>query len=145
MPRIIVYCDPVPKARPRVVTMRGGARAFTPRTTVNAEAQIRAAWVAAGHGLLRGPLRLQVIVGLRRPRFHYGRRGILPSAPVYPDVQPDWDNYAKTVCDALQGVAYRNDGQIVSAGVDKLYADPGSLFPTVGWLIQLREMNHDEQ
>lgn len=42
---------------------------------------------------------------------------------VRPTVTPDWDNIGKIVCDALNGVAYYDDCQIVDAQVRKFYSD----------------------
>jgi Holliday junction resolvase RusA-like endonuclease len=36
-------------------------------------------------------------------------------------VKPDWDNVGKIVCDALNGVAWHDDAQIVDAHVEKRY------------------------
>jgi Holliday junction resolvase RusA-like endonuclease len=38
-----------------------------------------------------------------------------------PVKRPDFDNIAKIVCDALNGVAWHDDAQIVNAQVIKLY------------------------
>jgi Holliday junction resolvase RusA-like endonuclease len=120
MPEITVWDEPVPKARPRFAK----GRVFTERRTELAEHRIREAWphpcLAAGV-----PAELHVTVHLARPRSHFGtgRNAALvrPAAPCFPVARPDWDNYAKTVSDALNGVAYSDDGQVVSARVTKLY------------------------
>jgi len=38
-------------------------------------------------------------------------------------VKPDLDNIMKVVCDALNQIAYRDDSQIVSAYLAKMYSD----------------------
>ena len=38
-----------------------------------------------------------------------------------PTKKPDADNIAKVVCDALNGVAYKDDTQIVSLHIKKSY------------------------
>lgn len=40
-----------------------------------------------------------------------------------PITKPDWDNVGKIVSDALNGIAYRDDSQIVDARVVKRYSD----------------------
>jgi Holliday junction resolvase RusA-like endonuclease len=37
--------------------------------------------------------------------------------------KPDWDNVGKIISDALNGLAYDDDSQIVSATVEKFYSD----------------------
>ena len=36
--------------------------------------------------------------------------------------KPDWDNIGKNICDALNGIAYKDDNQIYDATVQKWYA-----------------------
>lgn len=44
---------------------------------------------------------------------------------IRPTKKPDWDNIGKIVTDALNGVAYHDDAQIVDAQVRKFYSkDP---------------------
>lgn len=40
-------------------------------------------------------------------------------------MKPDWDNIGKAVCDALNGIAYKDDSQVVSANVYKVWASDG--------------------
>jgi len=42
-----------------------------------------------------------------------------------PTKKPDADNIAKSICDALNGVAYADDKQIVCLTVQKRYTEPG--------------------
>lgn len=132
MPAIEVIGYVVPKPRPRL----GKGRVFTPRNAELAEEQIRKAWVEAGHGQISGPLFVDVRVFLPRPTGHFGSgrnaAKLLPSAPRWPSVRPDLDNYAKTALDALRSVAYADDGQIVEAYLFKEYTVKDE---TPGWYI----------
>lgn len=40
---------------------------------------------------------------------------------IRPTVKPDADNVLKVICDALNGIAYADDKQIVEAAVRKFY------------------------
>ncbi|HYR17877.1 MAG TPA: RusA family crossover junction endodeoxyribonuclease [Myxococcales bacterium] len=120
MPQIIVMDAPVAKARPRFTN----GHTYTPRATERAEGRIRDAWIAqVGPEPFTGPVILTVTAHLARPAGHYGKRGLRPSAPECPCGRPDWDNLAKLVSDALNGVAYRDDGQIVAATMRKRYTE----------------------
>ena len=44
------------------------------------------------------------------------------SGALLPSVKPDWDNYAKCLCDGMKGVIYKDDSQVVSAEVNKHYS-----------------------
>lgn len=90
---------PVPKGRPRVFNGRG----VTPRRTREAEERIRGLWAAQYPSMQ--PLTGDVHVSLD---FY------LPDRRAR-----DWDNLSKLVTDALNGLAYEDDRQIVSAVVTK--------------------------
>jgi len=130
MPEVVVPVAPVPKARPW--PSRG--RVFTPRSTELAEHRIREAWIASGWGLQEGPLYIEVEARLGRPAGHFGRHGLLPSAPRWPDRRPDVDNYGKLVLDALNGAAFMDDAQIVRLYLAKVYA-AGNQIPS--WRIAI--------
>ena len=44
-----------------------------------------------------------------------------------PAKKPDCDNIIKIICDALNGLAYRDDAQIVEVSIRKAYADDGEV------------------
>jgi len=118
----------VPKARPRT---GANGHHYTPTTTREAEFRIAEAWRDAwGEEVVTGPLQLEVTAYLPRPKLHYrtakGHEDELkPNHPYFPTGRPDWDNLAKTVCDALNGVAWKDDAQIARATVEKKYGRPG--------------------
>jgi Holliday junction resolvase RusA-like endonuclease len=89
--------DPVPKGRPRVVN----GHTYTDARTINAERQVRSAWVKGGFKLIRSPIRVEL-------RFYRATAR-----------RVDWDNLAKLTCDALNGAAWDDDNQIVTAEVHK--------------------------
>ena len=42
---------------------------------------------------------------------------------IRPTVKPDWDNIGKIISDALNGIAYKDDAQVVSCTVEKRYSN----------------------
>lgn len=101
---VIVKGQPLPQPRPRM-TRRGGA--YMPkeyliyRKLVADNAQ--AAWVGVGGLPLKGP------VGLRISFY----RATM--------VRADLDNLVKTIQDALLGIAYQDDHQIVELAARKIH------------------------
>jgi Holliday junction resolvase RusA-like endonuclease len=81
--------------------------------------------------LLTGPLEVQHDFYQRRPRSHYrtGRNEHLVrhSAPAFPLVRPDYGKLARPVDDALTGLVWRDDAQIVEARIRKFYGEPERL------------------
>ena len=76
----------------------------------------------AGRELLRGPLAVSLRFYVRRPKAHYSARGdVKPSAPPYPTGKPDVLKLARGVEDAMSGVLYGDDAQIVHEILTKDY------------------------
>lgn len=106
-----VYGKVVGKARPRI-TRKG---VYTPKKTTDAENAVRSAWIDAGFKSFGdAPIQIEV----------HTFRCIPKSRPKKVEIEhdtykPDWDNVGKLVSDALNGLAYDDDSQIVSAHVVK--------------------------
>jgi len=63
-----------------------------------------------------------------RPKSHYGKRGLRPSAPAMPTVKPDVTKLIRSTEDALKGIAWIDDSMIVDQHGRKVYGDrPGAL------------------
>ena len=79
-------------------------------------------------GLLTGPLRLELHFYRARPRGHYGtgrNEGVLkPSAPAFPTTKPDVTKLTRAVEDALTGIVWRDDAQVVELTARKFYGTP---------------------
>jgi len=122
--RFVVPGRPHAKQRPRVVHHHGATRAYTPGATMRAEALIREAfrW-EAGDGFRPhdGPVDLFVEAHYRPPKSwpKWKRKAALEDRPWPAPRYSDWDNLGKVVSDALNGVAYVDDRQIVRAVVEK--------------------------
>jgi Holliday junction resolvase RusA-like endonuclease len=83
-----------------------------------------AAEAMGGAELLQGPLSLELVFHVPRPKGHFGARGLRPSAPDFPAVKPDVLKLARAVEDALSSIVYRDDAQIVTEFLLKRYGEP---------------------
>ena len=81
--------------------------------------------------LLDGPLMVTLLFYVPRPKGHYGTKGVRPSAPDYPAVKPDVLKLARAVEDAMSGIVYRDDAQIVCELLEKHYGEPARVEVTV--------------
>lgn len=114
---------PVPKGRPRVT--RAGIT-YTPRETLNYEAQVRVAYAGkypgrepiAAHIPLRLILRAFFPLPASVPKRL--RQAVADGRAVYMPTRPDLDNLVKVVLDALNKVAWADDGQVVLIQAVKL-------------------------
>lgn len=107
-----VYTFTVPgKAVPWMRTNTNQSQRFTPAAQRVFQESVRTYAKLAGVKLLSGALRIDVVTYLTG-RVAPHKRG-----------SGDWDNYAKSVADALERVAYENDCQIVDGHSAKLAPD----------------------
>lgn len=120
-----VQGKPTGKARPRVVMQNGHARAYTPQATADYEERVRLEYQAqCGNAYFeRGvPLMVQIVAYMPIPQSaSQKQRERMLRGSLQPVKKPDWDNIGKIICDALNGVAWHDDAQIVRATVSKLY------------------------
>lgn len=126
MIRFEVPGNPKGKARPRFAREGRGVRTYTPDSTVAYEHEIKLRAQIAGIRLIDGPVMLHVVAVREIPASaSAATRNALQGKPC--DVKPDWDNIGKAVSDALNGVAYRDDSQVVHVTVEKRWGDEGKL------------------
>lgn len=130
---LTVYGVPVAQGRPKFFRSGNHVGAYDPKKSRDYKASIRIQAIEQlrfnGHmpPLHEGALTMQVCAYLPRPKT-------LPKRIIHHIRRPDADNIAKGCKDALKGVVYKDDSQIVELHVRKLYGDP----PRV--VIGLREM-----
>ncbi len=119
--------DPATQGSKRLVRLRTGrsvmieqsARVKPWRSTVADAAR------AAGVTVLDGDVAIHVVARWLRPASHFRKDGrIRPSAPSRPG-RGDCDKLARAICDALAGIAYRNDRQVALLAVERVWASPG--------------------
>lgn len=126
--RFTVPGAPQGKARPRVMrTKSGQSRTYTPDKTVAYEELVRQRYLrAAGDSRFASDTALRIHIsaffGIPKSRTKKSKAA-MASGTLRPMKTPDWDNIGKIVCDALNGLAYRDDAQIVCASVHKFYTE----------------------
>lgn len=112
------------KERPRV----GAHSVYTPSGTRAYEADLKlmARIAMRGRPLLTGPLKVIVVAGMPVPRsWPAVRRNAALNSLTWPVMRPDWDNIGKTT-DALNGVVWGDDAQVIDGRVIKAYGrEPG--------------------
>lgn len=81
----------------------------------------------AGWKLTRSPVMLEINFHFTRPTGHFGtgrNAGIVKaSAPKHVTVKPDLTNLVKATEDALKGIAWHDDSQVVGMQLAKVYGD----------------------
>ena len=122
---------PQGKARPKF----GKGRAYTPLNTVVYEKAVRARYQAAAVGMTpaEGPVIVEIWAGYPIPKsMSKAKRAMICSGELLPTKKPDADNVAKIVCDALNGVAYKDDAQVTELHVHKFYSVTPEIMVVIG-------------
>lgn len=122
---LVVYREPFAKERPRGTIISGHVNIYTPKKTVQEEKEIAEAWKRQ-NGLLpyEGPVVVRIVLGMSIPKsVSMRKKKDMLGRRVRPTVKPDVDNCAKLILDALNGLAYKDDNQIVTLQVKKYYTD----------------------
>lgn len=121
----IVPGKPRPKGRPRATSVNGRAHVYTPRGTVNYEALVAMTGRAAmgADRLIDGGVDISIVIGLRPPPSASSRvKSEMLQGRLLPTKRPDVDNVAKAIVDALNGIVFRDDRNIIKLVVEKRYA-----------------------
>lgn len=127
MDEIVFYAEGVPAPQGSKTHVGGGRLIESSRQVGPWRDAVRRAAVEAmaSRPPIEGPVYLVQVFALPRPKSHYGtgrnsgrvKRG----APSRPPVRPDLDKLARAVGDALTGVCYRDDAQVVNLCAAKYY------------------------
>lgn len=121
--------QPVGKGRPRASRSERGVRMHTPEKTVRYENLV----ATAAHGAMRGAEPLEgacsVVMDIRLMvpmSWSAKKRQQALDGQILPTKKPDADNVIKAVFDALNGIVWQDDVQVVQLQASKRYsATPG--------------------
>ena len=122
MLRFEIDGEPVGKGRPRFT--RNG-HAYTPAKTANYETLIQLAFQDAFPGFVPWgcPVEVYMTAFFSIPKsFSKKKHKMAEDQLIRPTKKPDTDNIAK-VKDALNGIAWKDDSQVVTEHVYKFYSD----------------------
>lgn len=107
----------VAQGRPKFARIGKGVRAYDPGKSREWKEAVR--WQVRAGGAITpcsGAVSLSLAFYLARPKT-------LPKKTTYHVKRPDVDNLAKAILDALKGLAWHDDSQIVSLTVRKYYTE----------------------
>ncbi|HAT4103701.1 TPA: RusA family crossover junction endodeoxyribonuclease [Clostridium perfringens] len=108
------------KARPRVC--RG--HAFTPKDTIEYEKLVRECYKKQDGRYLEGSIKALIIAYYKIPKSYTKKRvQVIRDGLEKPTKKPDADNIGKIILDSLNGIAYKDDSQIVELRVIKRYTE----------------------
>lgn len=136
-----VVGDPVaqPRLRPRA-SRSGRLGVYMPPSAEGWRQRVTLAGTAAwNRPALTDALDVDLCFFFVRPGGHFTARGALKaSAPTYPTTKPDRDNVEKSTADALNGIIWRDDAQLVDGRISKRYVNASQ--PAPGCRVTVRSV-----
>lgn len=124
--RYIIPIPPKPQSRPRFSSRGGFVKAYEDKDMTAYKKSVRALVLGKKPVCIeKGPVSVTVRFYIYPPGYLLKakkRYKDLMNERIYVDKKPDLDNYFKAVTDAVNGVLYHDDGQIVVMAGQKLYS-----------------------
>lgn len=115
----------MPQGKARARTGKGFS--YTPEKTVLYENLIKTSFLAADNKKTffdKEPVEMYITALFPIPKSTTKKdRERIRNKELFPTKKPDADNIAKVICDALNGVAYHDDTQVVKLSVRKAYTE----------------------
>ena len=130
-----IFGEPTAKGRPHVATIGGKAMAYTPAKTRRAEQDFRAQAIAFKPDKpITAAVTLLVFAYRTIPKsFSKKKYKLANEGTLRPTTRPDIDNYAKLVLDAMNGVFFADDSQIIELVVYKYYSESPRIHVQMRW------------
>lgn len=130
--KITVPGQPVPQGRPKFTT-KPFVRAYDPPKSARYKKLV--AYHAMQHKpkqLLEGELSVEILVFKESLKsFSKKKMELAESGQLRPVTKPDADNYAKGPLDALKGIIWKDDGQVVDLVARKFYSSKPRIEVTI--------------
>jgi len=120
---IVVPGKPVGKQRARVVSNRRGTHSFTPMMTVQWEGLIKILASQAGIQPTDMPTSVGIEIERTVPRSWSRKKKAQALSYGWATGKPDIDNVIKAVLDALNGIAWRDDSQVVTITASRTFTE----------------------
>lgn len=123
--RFAIPGDAQAQIRPRASTIGGRVRMYDHKKSRTYKSYVQdVAKEFMPDEVLTGPLEMRVTVYRKALKsFSKVKRQQALDGVLLPVSKPDVDNLAKTFMDALNGMAYKDDSQVVTLIASKLYAE----------------------
>lgn len=127
-----VMGEPVGKGRPKFARQGNYVKTYTPEKTASYENLVKLEYqrqTATDKKALFSfnedtPLLLDIKAYFKIPKStSKKRKALMEEGKIRPTKKPDIDNVFKAIADSLNGIAYKDDSQIISGTVSKFYSE----------------------
>jgi len=119
--KFVIMGTPVAKGRPRL--SRYGT--YTPKMTKDYEALVIESYRSqVKNGYTEEPIEIDLLFCFEIPKSYSKKRRLdIQSGKEKYTKKPDIDNLIKSILDGLNGVAFKDDNQVINVTAKKVYSD----------------------
>ena len=128
--KFCIHGEPQGKGRPRFSTVCGHAKPRTPDETVLYENLVKTESGVRFPDDAMLDVRIFAYYSIPKSVSKKKRQAMLDKK-IRPTKKPDFDNIGKVICDSLNGIAYRDDAQVVDSMVRKFYGETPKVVVTI--------------
>jgi Holliday junction resolvase RusA-like endonuclease len=111
--------NPQAQGRPRFFRRGNIVGTYDPQDSKDYKSRVAFFATESGLKQLEGPVSVSIDVYLKRPKNRCHKKFATGHIPCFS--RPDCDNFAKGIFDALNGIAWKDDGQVQELQVRKWY------------------------
>lgn len=112
--KLRIYGNPVAQGRPRAFRRGNYVGMYDPEKSKSWKNDVKWQAIQQKPQLLEGAVKMNLKFILERPKS-------LAKSVIYHVKRPDLDNLVKAIKDALRGICYKDDSQIVELAAEKIY------------------------
>ena len=132
----------VGKGRPRFARMGNFVRTYSTQQDISYENWVKTCFLKSVYKdfkPIENEIDVLIIAEFEIPKsISNKKRQMMLDKQIRPTKKPDCDNIAKSICDALNKVAYKDDSQIVNLTIHKIYSENEKC------IVKIKEKRSDE-
>lgn len=126
----------VGKQRPKFSSRNNYVVAYTPSKTKKYENTLRSYMtnVMQVRDIYKKAIDVEINIEIIPPKTKINTKKskeLFLMGELYPTVKPDIDNYAKAILDAMNGIVFRDDAQIINLNITKRYSQTNNIIVKV--------------
>lgn len=124
----VIHAEPFQQERVRASVSKMGKKSivkmYDPPRSKQYKKVIQQQVLSQSPSIMEGNLKLQVTFYVKIPKsYSKKQRKAIEEGLLLPNKKPDLSNYIKILEDALNGICYKDDSQIVEIHAQKQYSD----------------------
>lgn len=119
--------EPIGKGRPKFARRGNFVQTYTPEKTASYENLVKLCYrqvPESEYAFAERPIQVNILAKFSISKSASKKKRLeMLGGTIRPTKKPDVDNLVKSILDALSGVAYKDDSQVVELTIGKIYSE----------------------